>query len=148
MSRLAAFFKDGGTRLGVFYPSHYLLAVFPNLEASDVAKRDLVKAGVTDAEVISASGEEVVEFAANQVLDDGITGFFMSKLSRAIGTETAYADNDLAAAKSGAAFIAVHCPTDELKTKAWNSLEPQHPISARYYSFGGIEHLAGDTQRG
>ena len=148
MSRLADFFKDGGTRLGVFYPSNHLVAVFPNREAADLAQRELVKAGVREAEAISASGDEVIEFAANQALDDGIMGFFMNKLSRSIGTETAYADNDLAAAKTGAAFVAVHCPTDERKAAAWTSLELLHPISARYYSFGGIEHLAGDTQRG
>ena len=69
----------------------------------------------------------------------------MRWLSRLLGTEEAYADKDLAAAKNGAAFIAVHCPTEKAKTAAWKLLEPRQPIVARYYSFGGIEHLAGET---
>jgi hypothetical protein len=69
----------------------------------------------------------------------------MTELSRRIGTEAAYADQDLAAAKAGAAFVAVHCPTQKIKAEAWKSLETRHPLVARYYSFGGIEHMAGDA---
>jgi hypothetical protein len=61
------------------------------------------------------------------------------------GTEAAYADRDLAAAKKGAAFLAVHCPNQKIKTDVWRLLEMIHPLVARYYQFGGIEHLAGES---
>jgi hypothetical protein len=144
MSRLSIFFKDADTEFGVFYLTHYLLAVFPNLADADRAKEKLNHAGRADEDVISVSGEEVVHFAEGDLLKDGLRGVLMTELSRMIGTEASYLDKDLAAAK-GAAFVAVHCPTEKLKVEAWKFLQPRHPLVARYYSFGGIEHLAGEN---
>jgi hypothetical protein len=45
MSRLSTFFKDNDTEFGVFYPKHYLLAVFPNLAEADRAKVKLSNSG-------------------------------------------------------------------------------------------------------
>jgi hypothetical protein len=145
MSRLLTFFKDADTEFGVFYPSHYLLAVFPSFADADAARQAIRHAGRTDQDVISASGVEVVQFAKDHLLQDGLWGALMTQLSRAIGTEASYADHDLAAAKEGAGFVAVRCPTEKLKTEAWKSLEPKHPVVARYYSLAGIEHLAGES---
>jgi hypothetical protein len=145
MSRLSTFFKDGDTEFGVFYPNHYLLAVFGNLAEANGAKEELSHSGRAEEDVISVSGEEVVHFAEEHLLKDGLWGILMTKLSAAIGTEATYADMDLAAARKGAAFVAVHCPSEKVKTEAWKFLEPRHPLVARYYSFGGIEHLAGET---
>lgn len=145
MSRLSTFFKDKDIEFGVFYPKHCILAAFENLTDADRAKEQLIHAGLVDKDVISISGEEVVLFAEDHLLKDGLWGVLMTELSRTFGTEAIYADKDLAAAKKGAAFLAVHCPTDKIKTEAWKALEPTHPLVARYYSFGGIEHLAGET---
>jgi hypothetical protein len=90
-------------------------------------------------------GEEVVHFAADHALKDGLSGGLMTKLSRMFGTESLYAEKDLAAAKKGAAFVAVHCPTEAVKIEAWKFLGPRHPLVARYYSFGAIEHLVGEN---
>jgi hypothetical protein len=144
MNRLTTFFKDADSEFGVFYPKHFLLAVFPNLPDADRAKEELTRAGRLEEDVISVSGEEVVHFAEEHMHKDGLWGLLMTKLSRGIGTEASY-DKDLAAAKNGAAFLAVHCPTEKLKIEAWKLLEPRRPLVARYYSFGGIEHLAGET---
>jgi hypothetical protein len=73
--------------------------------------------------VISVSGEEVVHFAHDHWLHDGLWGYLMRWLS----------------------FTAVHCPTEKIKTHAWRFLETIHPVVARYYRFGGIEHLAGEN---
>ncbi len=149
MSRLSKFFKGADTEFGVFYPKHYLLAIFPNLADAESAKAELNHEGYTAENVIAASGEEVVDFAEDHLVKDGLWGVLMTELSRRFGTEASYADDDLAAAKRGAAFVAVHCPTEKLKLEAWKVLEPRHPVVARYYSFGGvfdgIEHLAGEN---
>jgi len=149
VSRLSAFFKGADTEFGVFYPKHYLLAVFPNLAEADRAKQDLSRDGRVEEDVISASGEEVVHFAEDHLLKDGLWAMLMTEMSRRFGTEASYADDDLAAAKKGAAFVAAYCPTEKLKIEAWKVLEPRHPIVARYYSsggiFDGIEHLAGEN---
>jgi hypothetical protein len=145
MSRLSTFFQDKDIEFGVFYPKHCLLAVFENLADADRAKEELTRAGIGDDAVISVSGDEAVLFAEDHLIKDGLWGVLMTELSRTFGTEALYADKDLAAAKKGAAFVAVHCPTNEIKAAAWKALKPMHPLVARYYSFGGIEHLAGET---
>jgi hypothetical protein len=145
MNRLSTFFKGADTHFGVFYPTHYLLAIFPNRAEADRAQEKLRRAGCVEEDVISVSGDEVVHFAEDHWLKDGPWGALMTWLSRMFGTEAAYADKDLAAAKNGAAFIAVHCPTTKIKTDAWRLIETIHPLVARYYQFGGIEHLAGEN---
>ena len=145
MSRLSIFFKDKDIEFGVFYPKHCLLAAFETLGDADRAKQQLTRGGFKDKDAISVSGAEVAEFAEDHVLKDGLWGAMMTELSRTFGTEALYADRDLAAAKKGAAFLAVHCPTEQAKGSAWKLVEPTHPLVARYYSFGGIEHLAGET---
>ena len=65
----------------------------------------------------------------------------MTDLSRALGTGAVYSDQDLAAARNGAGFVAVICPDETVKTEVWNLLKDAHPIAARYYAPGGIEHL-------
>lgn len=144
MSRLTTFFHDADTKLGIFYPKHCLLSAYSTFEDAEHARKDLKISGCEDNDVIAVPGEEVVQFAEEHLLKDGLWGMLMRNLSRAIGTEAVYADNDLAAAKKGAAFVAVHCPTEDAKRAAWKVIGPTHPLIARYYSAAGIEHLAGD----
>ncbi len=143
--RLSDFFADTDAEFGIFYPKQYLLASFRNLEDAEHARQLLSGSGWGTHEVISVSGAEVVEFAEEHLLKHGLWGALMTKVSRMIGTEAAYADQDLAAAKLGTAFLAVHCPAEDAKRAAWEILEPTHPLMARYYSAGGIEHLAGEN---
>jgi len=143
-SRLSIFFKGADTEFGVFYPKRCLVAVFLNLADADSAKKELHSAGRADEDVISAAGEEAIEFAQYHLLKDGLRGVLMTGLSRMFGTEAAYTDMDLAAARKGAAFVAVRCPTKDSKQEAWEVLKSTKPLAARYYSGGGIEHLAGE----
>jgi hypothetical protein len=147
MSRLSTFFKESDTEFGVFYPKHYILAMFPNLAEANRAKQALKRAGRSEEEVISVPGEEVVHFAEDLTIKDGLWGALMTQLSRTFGTEAVYADQDLANAKEGAAFVAVYCPTEKAKIEAWKKIEPTRPLIARYYSFAGIEHLAGNESK-
>jgi len=144
-SRLSTFFHGSDTQFGIFYPQHHLLAVFPNVLDANRAKKRLLASGEREEDCIAVAGEEVVHFAEEYLWKEGIWGVLMTKLSRAIGTEAVYADKDLEMARQGAAFLAVHCPTEDAKIAAWKCLEPAHPVVARYYSFAGIEHLAGEA---
>jgi hypothetical protein len=87
MNRLSAFFKGRDTHLGLFYPEHYLPAIFPNLAQADRAQEKLRHAGCGEEDVISVSREEVVHFAQDHWLEDGLWGFLMRWLSRLLGTE-------------------------------------------------------------
>jgi hypothetical protein len=143
MSRLTSFFKDSDTTLGVFYPNHYLIAVFRDLPAAEHALRKLRMAGFAEDEIISAGGHEIVELAAQET---GLGGFLMQAVSRFFATEQLFTDRDLDHARHGAGFLAVHCPVENTKKDAWSVLESEAPLDARYYGTGGIEHLAGDLK--
>jgi hypothetical protein len=56
MNRLSAFFKGRDTHLGLFYPEHYLLAVFPSLAQADRAQRKLVM-GIPDEMAVATVGD-------------------------------------------------------------------------------------------
>ena len=57
MSTLASFFHGHDTHLGTFYPTHYVLAVYPSLKDAEEARRQLVAAGFPGDEVVA--GENV-----------------------------------------------------------------------------------------
>jgi hypothetical protein len=141
MSLLTKFFKESDTQLGIFYPSHYLVAVFRDLEKSRQAAQKLRFAGFAEDEVIAVAGPDFLDLAKEE---NGLGSFLMQALSRFFSTEQVSHDSDLEMAQHGAAFVAVHCPTEENKKEAWNVLQPQAPLAARYYANCGMEHLAGD----
>jgi hypothetical protein len=141
MNSLAAYFKTSGMTLGVFYPTHHLIAVFRNPAAAESALHKLLNAGFPPADVIAADGKAVLEF---EEAETDLAGFVMQAISRFFATEQVFADHDLQDARNGAGLLAVRCATDELKATAWSVIEPEGPLDARYYSAAGIEHLAGD----
>jgi hypothetical protein len=141
MSLLTNFFKESDTKLGVFYPEHYLIVVFRDLDTARRSVTKLRQAGFDEDEVIAVEGREIIELAKEET---GPGHLIMQSLSRFIGTEQMSHDSDMKLARLGAAFLAVHCVTEQEKQEAWAALEPEAPIAARYYSGDGIDHLAGD----
>ncbi len=141
MSLLAKFFKGSETQLGVFYPNHYLIAVFGDLEAAQRAVKKLRLTGLAENEVIATSGKDFIDLAKEET---GLGSFLMQQLSRFFATEQMSNDTDLALAQRGAGFLAVHCPSERSKNEAWRVVELEAPLAARYYANDGIEHLAGD----
>jgi hypothetical protein len=41
--------------------------------------------------------------------------------------------------------LAVHCVDERAKKTAWHLIAYTDPLAARYYTIGGIEHLAGES---
>jgi hypothetical protein len=145
MSQLAAFFHGTDTRLGVFYPQHSLIAIYPDLDRAETAKGKLRCAGFSDDEVLAASGSDLADLVHEESARNGPLGYLMKELSRFLHTEAVYTDNDLKCAKRGAAVLAVHCPDERTKKVAWSLMALTSPLTARHYGPGGIEHLAGET---
>jgi hypothetical protein len=145
MSPLAAFFKGTDTRLGVFYPDHALIAIFPNLNRAQNAKGKLSGAGFSDDEALVAPGSDLIDLVHEESARCGVLGYLMKIVSHFLHTEAAYTDHDLMYAKQGAAVLAVHCPDERTKNAAWRLIAPTDPLVARHYSISGIEHLAGET---
>lgn len=143
MATLGGFFKESDTKLGIFYPNHYLIAVFRSVAAAGLAATKLRVAGFASDDVIATDGSEVVRLATQEA---GVASLMMQGLSRFFATEQVYTDHDLEHARHGAGFLAVYCPTDIAKAEAWVLLEPESPLDARYYGSDGIDHLAGDSK--
>lgn len=141
MSLLTGFFKESDTQLGVFYPKHYVIAVFRDSRAAQQAAEKLWAAGYPEKEAIAVAGQAFVDLAKEET---GPGNFVMQALSRFFATEQKTHDADLERAQHGAGFVAVHCPSEESKDQAWAILQPHGPLAARYYGTAGIEHLAGD----
>jgi len=141
VATLAGFFKESDTKLGIFYPNHYLVAVFDTVAAAGLAANKLRVAGFASDEVIATDGAEVIQLAKQET---GVANLLMQGLSRFFATEQIFTDNDLEHARHGAGFLAVHCPTDVVKAEAWRLIRPENPLDARYYGSDGIDHLAGD----
>jgi hypothetical protein len=116
--------------------------VFRKLETAQRAVEKVRIAGFAQDEVISAAGPDFIQLAKEET---GLGSFLMQALSRFFATEQMSHDGDLDLAEKGAAFVAVHCPTEKTKTEAWKVLQPEAPLAARYYANDGIEHLAGDV---
>jgi len=141
MSTLKGFFKESDTQLGVFYPKHYLIAVFRHLATAEQAVAKLRLAGFAEDEAIAVAGEDVLELTKEE---SGPGSVLMQAVSRFFATEQVSHDRDLDLAARGAAFVAVHCPLPKTKGEAWKVLETEDPLAARYYASDGIDHLAGD----
>jgi|HubBroStandDraft_6_1064221.scaffolds.fasta_scaffold376642_3 hypothetical protein len=141
MSALAEFFHGTDSTLGVFYPSHCLVAIFLQQQKAVQAGDWLRDAGFTQDNVIAVSGKDVIEFERQRT---GWAGLAMQALSRFFKTEQAYADHDLELAQQGAGFLISRCINDAAKQDAWNLIKVSDPWDARYYGAGAVEHLAGD----
>ena len=143
MSDVSSFFKESDTTLGVFYPNHYLIAVFRDRDAAHQVHGKLRNAGFSAEDVMALDGADFVELVKP---DTGLGTSVMQTLARFLSTEQRFADRDLRHARQGAGFLAAYCPTETLKKQAWEIVKPEDPLDARYYSRSGIEHLAGDPQ--
>jgi hypothetical protein len=144
VTALSEFFHGSDARFGIFYPTGYLMAAFPDLETAQHAARKLEFSGFSREEVLAVPGEEVVLLAEEERGKVGLWGLMIQELSRFIATEEVYTDRDLKLARAGAAFLVVHCRTDKGKREAWEIVQPFDPIVARHYALDGIEHFKGE----
>ncbi|MEO8028066.1 MAG: hypothetical protein ABI823_16395 [Bryobacteraceae bacterium] len=130
--------------MGIFHPTGYTVAIFPDLAQSEHAAAQLHYAQFDDTDVIAVSGDEMLKSADQRVGEQGVWGYLMRELSAILGTEAVYTERDLNLATEGAGFAIVHCSSDEAQKIAWRVLEPLSPLAARHYARSGIQHLAGD----
>jgi hypothetical protein len=137
MSVSTSFFKESVSSLGVFYPMHYLVAVFPDLQTAQKVRRNLLDGAFKEADVLAISGKDFIE------LETVASGVIMRGLSRFFKTEQLSTDHNLELAEQRAGFVFVHCPTDRDKIKAWEVIKHDRPLAAHYYERAGVDELAG-----
>src|SRR5580704_3866373 len=107
MTTLGGFFKESDSKLGVFYPKHYIIATFPSFDKAKEAALALRIAGFSEDEVLAIPGAEVVKFFEDFHANASLWADVMTMLSRAFGTEQLFADDDVAGAYAGDGFLAV-----------------------------------------
>jgi hypothetical protein len=144
VSTLSAFFKGSDTKFGLFYPNHYIVAVFRDLSRAERAAFALRNMGVSGEDVVAVPGEDVLQLSQEEQRQHPVWSTLMKELSLLIGTEEAYSQHDRELAARGAGFVAVYCPSEVRKKQAWALLKPMEPMIARYYALSGIEHLTGE----
>lgn len=134
---------EGSDSFGIPYPKNRIVAVFPGLPEAVQARKALLSGSFQAAEAIAIPGAEFVEQIKQIQEKSGVTGFVVRELSRLIGTDATYTDEDLEMATSGHAFLVVSAATEERKKEAWESLKQFGPILARHYGSGGVEVFRG-----
>ncbi|HSX62184.1 MAG TPA: hypothetical protein VLF18_18530 [Tahibacter sp.] len=134
------FFKEGDHSFGMFYPRHYILAGFDSFAQAQSAESELLRQGFTAEEVRSATGEFVVN-ELESMDDASFLDRLKMQISKAVGTEAGYIDDDLELARSGGAFLFVYAPTDDDCRRAMATLGQLHPVFARRYLPMAIERL-------
>src|SRR3984957_20303457 len=106
MSLLTGFFKESDTQLGVFYPKHYLIAVFRDSRAAQQAVTEVWTAGFAQDEAIAVAGQEFVDLAKEET---GPGNFVMQALSRFFATEQKTHDADLKRGNKGSGRLEGEC---------------------------------------
>lgn len=127
--------------MGVFYPLHYIVAVFPDITKAKHAARDLAFSGFPADEAAAFEGREFIEMEIEKA---SLWGFFMKAISRSMTSEQSATDHLIDFAQEGKAFLMVHCPDGAAKDRAWEIVRQGDPLAAHYYSRGYVDHLKCD----
>jgi hypothetical protein len=141
MEVLTKFFGDSASSLGVFYPTGYIIAVFPTFASAQAAARALARIGLADNEVLAIPGSEALRFFEEFRANSGLWAGVMSMLSRAFGTEQIFTDADVHRAEAGEGFLAVHSPEEAQTRHIQQLMMPFEPDSMQWYRAGGVETL-------
>ena len=141
MTSAANFFKQSDPAFGVFYPTNYLFAAFSSYPAAEAARETLLKSGYVEDETLTIRGEELIEISEDAHADAGFWSRLTAHISRILGTEELFLDDDLRHAQAGAGFLAVYCPGEEEGRRIQKLLDPLEPVSMRRYSSFAIERM-------
>jgi hypothetical protein len=125
----------------VLYPTNYVIAIFPSRDRGRNAVNILRAANFGSEEARLVESEEFLAFMEKLHDDKGIWGELMTRLSRAIDTEASFADKDVRLAQEGAAFVAIHCDSEQESERITAMLAPFEPIEMQWYLAGGIRSL-------
>ena len=135
------FFKETDSSLGIFYPTHYIVASFPNHGAAVAARDALLQAGVQRDEMMVLPGPEMARFLREFREEEGATGAVMTGVSRFLGDDATFVDDDIARGDRGAGFLMVHCRTGEESSRLRALMRPFGPETMHWYLRNAIEQL-------
>src|SRR6185312_727729 len=140
MIRHWAFFKQGDTSFGTFYPKHYIVAGYASLEDAEAAEHAFTESGVDVDDVRAASGD----FVINQLEAHHEANWLQraqSHIAEFAGTEAGFLDDDAELARKGGAFLFLFAPHDHHVAHARIIFERHRPHYARRYLHVAIERI-------
>lgn len=140
MTRHWAFFKEGDTSFGIFYPKHYIVAGYRTLADAEAAEAAFRNADVAAEDVRAATGE----FVVGQLESRHGASWLQRMEARLVefaSTEADYIREDADLARAGGAFLFVYAP-DEARMALARRVFAQHgPVYARRYLDVAIERI-------
>jgi hypothetical protein len=133
MTLSSADFRHGDTEFGIFYPTGYVLAVFPDASRADHAVAALRAAGFTTGDLVVATGAEVLAYSRELRADPGLVSRFERFVADLFGGEASLADELVTLAGRGHAFVAVHTPDDVATRRVGDAVRPLAPVVLRKF---------------
>jgi len=118
---------------GIFYPTGYVLSVFPDVTNADRAVAALRAAGFATHDLVVATGAEVLVYSDEMRADPGLFSRFERFVSELFGGEVTLADELVGLAEQGHAFVAIHAPDDAATTRAAEAVHAFAPVVLRKY---------------
>jgi hypothetical protein len=142
MTTASAFFKnEAGEGFGVFYPTDYLISIFPSHQIALQARERLEQNSTKPEEILVLSGDEFVALSNKVHHDASAWSRITSRISKIVGTEELHLEHDLQQARNGGAFLAVYCPTQEEGQRIYHLLKSLGPLAMRRYSPYAIDRI-------
>jgi hypothetical protein len=141
LTEISAFFKESNSSLGIFYPTHYIVASFPSEADAGQAYDAIRGSGLAEDEVLRLSPSKALSFFEDFQKESGTLGEVMTGVSRALGDDATFADDDINRARRGSGFVFVHATTDAEAARIRNLVAPYRPQTMHWYLRGGIQSL-------
>jgi hypothetical protein len=129
----AADFKGGDTMFGIFYPTGYVLSVFPDVADADRAVDALLAAGFAAHDVVVATGPEVLVYSAEMRADPGLLSRFERFVAGLYGGEATLADELVGLAEQGHTFVATYAPDHAATARAAEAVHGFKPVVMRKF---------------
>jgi len=126
-------FKHGDTEFGIFYPTGYVLSVFPDAADADRAVTALRDAGFRDDDFVIASGADVVAYSREMRANPGLLSRFEHFIAGLYVDTADLADELVGLAKRGHTFVAVHAPNETATTRVSGAMHGLSPVVLRKY---------------
>jgi hypothetical protein len=138
---LGQYFGRSDLSFGKFYPREHIVAAFPSIRLARQAEEALLQAGFSGDEVALVPGHEMLKFLAEIQLHRGLVGTLMAGVSRHLGTEQVFVDNDVQWARLGAAFLIAYAPDFREADFVRRLIAPFKPLEVERYLRFGVHSL-------
>ncbi len=140
MKKHWGFLKESDTSFGLFYPLHYTVAAFENIDHAEAARHRFMSEGFDGDDVAAVPGSFVINHLESEKDADWFDRV-RAGIARVIGTEAGFLDDDLQLARRGGAFLFVYTPGNDSAEQSRRLMQRLHPIFARRYHHAGIESI-------